>query len=227
MRLIAIREVKGTLTLLSGLHIGGGSSVISLRENPVVYNSRGEPFIPGSSLKGKLRFLLESASGLLRVSKGRPLTVEMFNNTSLSESELAQGKLLLSLFGSRWSEASGQGGEYLGPARALFRDARLQKSDLPLIEVKAEGSVNRARGTIERTRSIERVPEGHIFSFAVGLRIYEGDNEEDLSRLLLKGLRLLEHDALGGHGSRGYGRVQCGVEGHYSDAFSEVQAFAS
>ena len=64
-------------------------------------------------------------------------------------------------------------------------------------------------------RQIERVPRGTTFDF---LLIYNIENEEELNEdmeVLAQGFRLLQLDYLGGHGSRGYGRVS------FSDFFIE------
>jgi CRISPR-associated protein Csm3 len=54
-------------------------------------------------------------------------------------------------------------------------------------------------------RFTERVPAGARFRFTAMLKCMEGD--DDLESLLLQGLKLLQLDALGGSGSRGYGKV--------------------
>ena len=56
-------------------------------------------------------------------------------------------------------------------------------------------------------RQTERVPAGAEFDFKLMLRQFEGDKPE-LLELVLKGLKLLELDSLGGSGSRGYGKVK-------------------
>ena len=77
---------------------------------------------------------------------------------------------------------------------------------MSLFEVKSENSINRIKGTAEHPRFTERVTAGCRFDFSVTLKIFEGDN--GLEDLLLEGLRLLQMDALGGNGSRGYGKVK-------------------
>ena len=83
---------------------------------------------------------------------------------------------------------------------------KAQNGEIVLTEVKAENSINRISGTAENPRFTERVPAGVEFNFRITLKEFEGD--EGLEDLLLEGLKLLEHDALGGSGSRGYGRIR-------------------
>lgn len=54
-------KITGEIELLTGLHIGGASSfsAIGAVDAPIIKDIRnGNPIIPGSSLKGKLRTLL-------------------------------------------------------------------------------------------------------------------------------------------------------------------------
>jgi len=73
--------------------------------------------------------------------------------------------------------------------------------------VKAENVINRITGTAEHPRSIERVPAGTEFDFLLTFKIMDDSDEENF-KYLLQGLKLLEMDALGGSGSRGYGRIE-------------------
>ena len=62
-------------------------------------------------------------------------------------------------------------------------------------------------------RRTERVPPGAAFGFEAAFRFYEVEEDRgtrDLQCLawLVQGLALLEQDALGGSGSRGYGQVR-------------------
>jgi len=46
------------------------------------------------------------------------------------------------------------------------------------------------------------------FKFKLSVKVFEGDNKEELLKLVKQGLKLLELDSLGGSGSRGYGKVK-------------------
>jgi CRISPR-associated protein Csm3 len=84
---------------------------------------------------------------------------------------------------------------------------KLEKERLPYTEIKAENRINRITGTAEHPRFTERVPAGAEFNFRITLKIYSKEDEELLD-ILLKGMKLLELDYLGGCGSRGYGRIK-------------------
>ncbi len=213
MKLRNIVEIKGQIILRSGLHIGAGDTEMRIggTDNPVVKHPHtNEPFIPGSSLKGKVRSLLEMRSGLMGLTGGKPLNVGVLKEAN--EQQRAEAIKILKLFGT--SGADGSTAEEIGPTRASFGDCSLNEQckkslveeNAPLTEVKSENSINRIKGGAEDPRFIERVPSGVVFDFSIILKEMEGD--EDLTSLLLQGLRLLELDALGGSGSRGYGRVE-------------------
>ena len=217
MQLTSMKEITGKITLISGLHIGAGDMEMKIggTDNPVIKHPHTmAPFIPGSSLKGKVRSLLEMRSGLMAKSDGKPLSPSHLKGCN--EAEKQEGKKILKLFG-----ASGADDEYLeqlGPTRVSFADASLNKdwkenadeNQLPLIEVKSENSINRIKGTAENPRFTERVPSGTVFDFCVTLKTME--NDEGLEDFLLEGLRLLQMDALGGNGSRGYGKIEFGFD---------------
>jgi CRISPR-associated protein Csm3 len=214
LQLLRIQQLTGTLELLSGLRIGASEGEIRIGgvDNQVIRNAHdgGRPYIPGSSLKGKVRSLLEWRSGAVRpeplgvrdMSDGRPLV-----------------RPILQLFGvgggDQLSEAEASD---LGPTRLAFWDAqlrpawveRIEGENLLLTEVKTENRIDRIRGVAEHPRQTERVPAGALFDFRLSIKVLNIDVEEGaaLRRTLLQGLRLLELDSLGGSGSRGYGKVK-------------------
>lgn len=214
MQLVNIKEIKGKIILKSGLHIGAGDAEMHIggTDNPVIKHPHTlEPYIPGSSLKGKVRSLLEMRSGLMSITKGSPLQARNLN--SLKGDQKKEGEKILKIFGSSGADADENTG--LGPTRVSFADCPLnsewrtkaQEKRLVLTEVKSENSINRIEGTAKNPRFTERVPEGTEFDFTVCLKLL-GEKEEDLVNYLLEGLKLLEMDALGGSGSRGYGRIK-------------------
>ena len=213
MKLSKIKEIKGKITLKSGLHIGAGDTEMKIggTDNPVIKHPHTqEPFIPGSSLKGKVRSLLEMRSGLMAKSKGKPLTASDINSDCTDE-EKNIGEKILKLFGT--SGADDNGREELGPTRVSFADAFLntkwkkmaEENQWFLTEVKAENSINRIKGTAKDPRFIERVPSDTVFDFCIALKKMEED--KNLEDFLIEGLKLLQMDALGGSGSRGYGKI--------------------
>ncbi len=214
MKLIDIQEITGRIILKSGLHIGAGDTEMHIggTDNPVVKHPHNQrPYIPGSSIKGKVRSLLEMRSGLTGASEGKPLSARQLK-AAKDPKQAEQCEKILKLFGCGGGDMDE--GYNLGPTRVSFADCQMAaawetqalEKDWVFTEVKSENSINRIKGTAENPRFTERVPAGAEFEFRISLKCFEGDDE--LLSFLLEGLRLLEMDALGGSGSRGYGRVE-------------------
>ena len=214
MQLTNIHILEATLILETGLHIGGGDSEIHIGgiDNEVIKHPvSGEPYIPGSSLKGKIRSLLEWKSGAVQEA---PLGKKEYDNTQ-NEQQAAGIKQILQLFGISGDTANENFQKEIGHTRVSFWDCplnrdyvkRLDSDNLPLTEAKSENRINRIAGTAEHPRQTERVPAGAQFDFKLTVKQFDGD-EEALLDTLLQGLKLLEWDSLGGNGSRGYGKVK-------------------
>ena len=210
MQLTKIKQLTGTLILKSGLHIGAGDTEMRIggTDNPVVKNPLdGQPYIPGSSLKGKIRSLLEWRLGLVNAANGHP-----FSFQHLGKIDTPSARDLLRLFGGA------PGGDVenvvteIGPTRLAFWDCPLnagwlqqaQSRNLLSTEAKSENMIDRIKGVAEHPRFTERVIAGARFDFRLSLKVID---DEELLPLLLRGLKLLELDSLGGSGSRGYGKV--------------------
>ncbi|OPX18999.1 MAG: type III-A CRISPR-associated RAMP protein Csm3 [Desulfobacca sp. 4484_104] len=231
MKLVGITEINGKIILKSGLRIGAGDTEMRIggTDNPIIRHPHTlEPYIPGSSLKGKVRSLLEMRSGLMGRTEGKP--VSLVTLKGLEGPAKADGEKILKLFGA--SGADQEDGESLGPTRVSFADCPLntdwkQKAlerRLPFTEVKSENTINRIKGTAD-PRFMERVPSETVFDFSVTLKKFAED--EDLLDCLLSGLKLLELDALGGCGSRGYGRVRFEFnDEEISNKFQQISLFA-
>ena len=213
MKLVNLTNIQGRIILESGLHIGAGDTVMHIggTDNPVVTHPHTrEPYIPGSSLKGKIRSLLEMRSGLMSKTGGKPVGIKVLSNAS--DSERTEALKILRLFGM--SGADSDESKEVGPTRGSFADSPLSRESVaaakannwPLTEVKSENSIDRIKGVASNPRFTERVPAGLSFDFTFSIKEMEGD--EDLVDFLLQGVKLLELDALGGSGSRGYGRVR-------------------
>jgi CRISPR-associated protein Csm3 len=151
-------------------------------------------------------------SGFMAFTKGSPISPKTLGQ-AVNEGMRANGEAIVKFFGAGGSEQDESGS--FGPTRVSFADCylnavwkkRAKDNRWPLAEVKSENTINRVKGTAEHPRFIERVPEGTEFDFNVTFKVL-GEGEEALfESLLFKGLKLLEMDALGGSGSRGYGRV--------------------
>jgi CRISPR-associated protein Csm3 len=226
MKLVNIKEIKGKIELLSGLHIGAGDTEMHIggTDNPVVRHPHtDEPYIPGSSLKGKVRSLLELKSGIMAVTKGSPVKIGDLKRVSGNE----EAEKILKLFGSGGDDK--EDSSVIGPTRVSFADCMLidewKKSKLSKFEVKAENTINRISGTASNPRQTERVPAGVTFDFSINIKVFD-DEGDNLIDYLLEGLKLLEHDALGGSGSRGYGRVKFHFDDNgFEEKFAKLDAF--
>ena len=210
MKLTNIVEIKAKLVLQTGLHIGAGDSEMHIGgiDNSVIKHPLTQsPYIPCSSLKGKIRTLLEWRSGAVQ---NNPLTLK---DVSKNPEEV---KNILRLFGiSGDTKNSEQEVAEIGVSRLAFWDCALNEDwekairddNQLLTEAKSENTIDRITSTAGNPRQTERVPAGAEFDFKLTLRQFEGDKPELLD-LVLKGLKLLELDSLGGSGSRGYGKVK-------------------
>lgn len=203
--------VKYILECETGLQIQAGNISFDIGgiDNPVVKNPiTGEPYIPGSSLKGKMRSLLEwqEAPDALIKGRGNVLNDPKYDVCKLfgvapsgipsSQDATDQEKILIS--------------------RAIVRDAYLTAESKEMLqsqlgeniftEIKAENSINRLTSKAS-PRFFERVPKGAAFEGAIVLTQYV-EEDEKLLDLLLEGMKLLEDNYLGGSGSRGAGKVK-------------------
>lgn len=184
----------GTIVLKTGLHIGGTNTALNIGgpDKFVVRNPITQlPYIPGSSLKGKMRSLIELAYG------------ETNNGSVTKDPNTKAGKL----FGLSSDIENGH------PSRIIVRDGELKNpeelsnTDLLYTESKTEVTINRITAKAN-PRTFERVPAGAKFNLEMVLNIFDGDNEDELKSTIKKAIELLEDDYLGGNGSRGYGQVK-------------------
>lgn len=210
MQLTTIKLLTGTLILKTGLHIGAGDTEMRIggTDNPVVKNPLdGQPYIPGSSLKGKVRSMLEWQLGLVTIANGNP-----FSFLHLRNQDTPAARDLLRLFGGAPGGEVENLAREIGPTRLAFWDCALnadwlekaRKRNLLTTEAKSENTIDRIAGKAVHPRFTERVIAGAEFDFRLTLKVMD---EEDLLDLLLRGLKLLEADSLGGSGSRGYGKI--------------------
>lgn len=236
MRLSEIKVIKGKIVLKTGLHIGSGNMEMQIggTENPVIKHPHtNEPYIPGSSLKGKIRSLIEYYYGVVPYCKGTGglASAEALNSKDVPEEIKAHIKNILKVFGSGAGETDEKLSTELGPTRVSFSDCRLdedfknnaEENQWSFIEVKSENRINRITGTAEHPRFIERVPGGAEFDFEVYFKVLDKEDEKLLKEYVLKGLKLLELDSLGGSGSRGYGKIKFEFEdSDIKNTFKEI-----
>ena len=214
-QLTAITTITATLELVTGLRIGAGDSEMHIGgvDNTVIKHPHTQsPYIPGSSLKGKMRSLLEWRSGAV---KEEALGWKDYNDQK-NETLKTEVKRILQLFGISGDAKLGiEQMSTMGPTRVSFWDCSLnadwekqiREDNFSLTEVKSENRINRISGVAEHPRQTERVPAGAQFDFRLSIRKLAGDGPE-LIETVLQGLKLLELDSVGGSGSRGYGKVK-------------------
>lgn len=205
-KLLKYVPITGVLTCKSGTRIGGSKDDIGIGEmdNPIIRHPLTKhPYVPGSSLKGKLRSLCEYREGKVP-QDGQP------------HGCTTDGCLVCRVFGPHKTTNHRH-----GPTRLIVRDAMLtsdsekqlieaQAQGLNFAEVKSENWINRNTGVAGHggLRTQERVPAGTKFNFAMSVRIFEGDDEQKILDFIKQALEWLPQDTLGGSGTRGYGWVE-------------------
>ncbi len=207
MKQIETKKISGKIVVKTGLHIGAGNEKVEIggMDNPIIRNPlTHEPYIPGSSLKGKMRSIMEWKTGKLEKTGGKVCSCGM------ADCEICR------VFGSANNSDSAND---RGPTRLIVRDAVLTnewkekfKSGLPLVEEKNENSLNRITAEAN-PRPIERVVPGVEFDFEISYRVIDtgdgGKMDRDYFESVVKeSLKILQSDYLGGGGSRGNGQIE-------------------
>lgn len=181
--------IKADLKVLTGMHIGGSNaySAIGTPDSPVIRSALdGRPIVPGSSLKGKLRTLLAS----------------VIDNDYQYKDPSKDDDRIKRLFGASASKDS----ENTELSKLQFADAYVKTNQKELTEIKFENNISRGNCTAN-PRQIERVVPGVVFETVIVYQETDPEETEEDLKNLAKGMRLLQYDYLGGHGTRGYGRV--------------------
>ncbi len=217
--------LRGTLEVLTGLHIGGMAESLKIGgvdspviRAPVFIEKTGEykylPVISGSSLKGKMRALLDLAEG--------HINWEESNNKGETETRcFRDGKnsecMICKVFGHPALDKVPENQSALYSTRLIVRDAVPTEETIEWWdeleevidggEIKPENSVNRITSRAN-PRFIERVPAGSRFKVKFIIRIYDNDDEKEIEKFVMKAIEMLNDDYLGGHGTRGYGKVR-------------------
>jgi CRISPR-associated protein Csm3 len=203
-----------TICAETGLHIGGSPGILSIGnvDNPVIRDPiTRRPYIPGSSLRGKMRSQMEK-------QYGRP------QNTRVGQVRIHTCKTAAEYHTCHVCQTFGIPGEHehSETSRLVVRDARLTddsadildkaRTDLPFTEVKWESAIDRVTSAAT-PRQQERVPAGARFAGELVFSCYSRDDTErnmqelTLFQNVLEGLELVEEDYLGGQGARGSGKV--------------------
>lgn len=202
MKKIGQKNITGYIYLKSGLRVGGsddllqiGATDLTCIKHPVTF----EPYIPGSSIKGKLRSELEKKEGKFSGrDKNEPCGCAMENC------------FVCRLFGPHKKSQHN-----LGPSRVIVRDARLV--DGGQIETKTENIIDRRIGTALHPRKVERVSAGSKFEFKISIQMWDMDKNcsynstqggDALIEFIKDGLRSIQDTGLGAGVSKGYGEIE-------------------
>ncbi len=244
MKLIGKIIINGSLITKTGLHLGGSKSSVNIGsiDNNVIKTALEEPYIPGSSIKGKLRSLLAKVEGALFFSKLDKETETNVVDKLIEKKAQGPDRAVLERYKTAIANSSTDEDEgcehimelfgYSGDAtnqdkillnRLLVRDAFLENEEAAIFnngftDSKWENVINRKTGTAEHPRQLERVPVGASFKLELVYNIYEDAAEPDSDKFkkhlqsLLLALELLEDDGIGGSISRGYGQVKVSLK---------------
>ena len=209
--------IRGQIEVKTGMRIGGASSGLKIGglDLSVITDPEGKPYIPGSSLKGKLRSLIEKKEAANNPKFwNRDAKGQLTGQHKCENNEEYQKCPVCKIWGIAVSDKI----TVPTPTRLIVCDAYLDEEslkdlkdnlELEYTEVKFETAINRLTGTALHgsLRQIERVPAGARFKdVELIFNVFE-PGDKDLLRHIFVALELLEHDYLGGMGSRGYGRV--------------------
>lgn len=200
--------IRGKTVVKTGLHIGGSNNSLSIggMDNAVIRNPiNNEPYIPGSSLKGKMRSLLEIAYGyVIERNMGNVKYVGDDNPEHITTK----------LFGSARTDDKQRPSKLIVRDGNLLNPDKLAKTELLFTEGKTEVVIDRITSAAV-PRQLERVPAGAEFSLNLVLNIIEEDGldfESELIQSVFKALQMVQDDYLGGSGSRGSGQVEFVIE---------------
>jgi CRISPR-associated protein Csm3 len=217
--------IKYELICISGLAIGAGNSGFEIGgvDNPVIKDPlTNEPYIPGSSLKGKMRSLYEWEFNSEKLIENGGEVISDPNETAAKLFGIGASKVK-----DKKSEDSKDEKLKYRPTRLIVRDAFLKKESKAEIqqklgegiftEIKTENKIYRLSSTAV-PRHIERVPRGAIFEGSFIVTLYDGDEESEfLENGLFEAMRLLEENYLGAGGTRGSGKVK------FQDIFKTIR----
>lgn len=217
IKLIGYVTITGVIECRTGIHVGGTADSIDKGgiDSPIIKNPvTNEPYIPGSSLRGRIRSILEIALGKeldklvadIHIHRGE-------TDTDPNSCEICR------MFGTTTEK-------HTIPSSLIVRDCLLHEDSineymdgkLPITEAKMETAIDRITSAAH-PRTIERVPAGAKFGFELIYRVqsdekgrFSKDNNENVKKdigLILLAMELIEKKCgLGGNTSRGYGQVR-------------------
>lgn len=202
MKRLETHTITATLTLISGCRIGGSDDVLQIGGTDLTCikdPASGKPYIPGSSLKGKMRSALER------------------NDGSAEGPNPSKRGPIARVFGPHFDARHQE-----GPTRVRFHDAMLADGQVPVLELKTESINNRQTGTAQHPRTLERVAPGAKFNLRIDFDVYDMDADftytdldkkqhkgrDAILQIINDGLDLLCQSGIGSGTSRGYGQIE-------------------
>lgn len=204
--------INGKIICDTGLHIGESNETLEIGgiDNMVMRDKKTNlPYIPGSSLKGKLRhqlelFTKESVNYIITHARGG-------KNKEYGPCNCGEC-IVCKIFGF----TNDNEGTFIGPTRIIVRDAFPDEETIEFwnkaegvsrgAELKTENVIDRVRSTARHPRPTERIPKDSKFDFEIVFGIYCDEDKENFKEVFTA-MKLLENNYLGGNGTRGYGKV--------------------
>jgi CRISPR-associated protein Csm3 len=200
MKKLGQKQITGTILLVSGTRIGGSDDLLQIGAvdlTVIKHPTTRKPYLPGSSIKGKMRSEFEKRLG-------------KFSGQGQNEPCGCADCLICRVFGPHKRP-----NHNLGPSRIIVRDAQLIEGGD--IEIKAENIIDRKTGTAQHPRKVERVAAGAKFNFSIAIQYWDLDNDvrykneagaDALVEFVKDGLRYLEETGIGSGTSKGYGQIK-------------------
>jgi len=207
-RVIITADIK----TLTGLHIGGSSSGMEIGgvDNPVIRDPfTNRPYIPGSSLRGKMRSLLEKT---LALPQNKKMGKDVWIHTCIKAEDYEKngGCPVCHIFG-----VPGES-DAIGSTLLVVRDVAMRpesakqlmdaNTDMAYTELKTEVSIDRVTSAAS-PRTLERVPADTVFGPAELVFSFYAEKDLKFFKNVVDGLQLIEDDYIGGSGTRGSGKV--------------------
>jgi CRISPR-associated protein Csm3 len=209
--------------LMTGTHIGNANEGFAIGgvDKVVVRDAVTRlPIIPGSSLKGKMRAVVEAMEG---AKKGKLEHGGWYNreHSGMYRHEADTREEALRNAVDRTFGSTGKGSRDSNhPARLAVSDAQVTaktaevlselEGDFPFTEVKSENFLDRITSAAN-PRTLERVPAGSVFRSRLSYNVEDLTHVREDLDYVLAALSWLEDDYIGGNGSRGYGRLRFGL----------------
>ena len=198
-----IIKVTGVVKTMSGVRINGADVEIGPggADNHIVRDAiGGQPYIPGSSIKGKIRSLLEEKYGRFKA-----------NGNDAGKDPCGCGKstcLVCKCFGAHNNTRA-----LSGVPRFEFNDMTITdefRGRDDIIEITAATSINRQTGTAATgsLRQLEQIARGVEFNYCFSIKVTDEDDAEELKAFLIEGMTKLEDSGIGSGNSRGVGKIK-------------------